>query len=307
MLGRSGPEVKSPEQIQVMRRAGALVGETLELVRESVRAGLTTAELDDIAERHIRAAGGVPSFIGVPGGHGAIDFPATLCISVNDQVVHGIPGSRVLADGDLVSVDCGAIVDGWHGDAAISVVVGSADGAASAEDLALVAATEASMWHGIAALRVGARLYDVGAAVEDYVTGIARPAALVGGGPGTGTGSSAGSATARPAYGIVEDYVGHGIGRSMHEDPQVPNYRVRAKGPRVAAGLCVAVEPMLTAGSAQTRTLDDGWTVVTVDGGRAAHWEHSVAVTARGPWVLTALDGGLAGLATVGLTPGALD
>jgi methionyl aminopeptidase len=297
MLGRSGPAVKSPDQIQVMRRAGALVGETLELVRESIRAGMTTAELDELAERHIRAAGGVPSFIGVPGGSGAIDFPASLCISVNDEVVHGIPGPRVIADGDLVSIDCGAIVDGWHGDAAISVLVGPAP---TAEDVALVAATEQSMWHGIAALRVGGRLYDVGAAVEDYVVGLA---------PSTSAAPSASSPSGSlgHSYGIVEDYVGHGIGRSMHEDPQVPNYRVRTRGPKIAAGLCVAVEPMLTAGSADTRTLADGWTVVTEDGGRAAHWEHSVAVTTRGPWVLTALDGGAAGLAAVGSAPGGLD
>jgi methionyl aminopeptidase len=283
MLGRTGPDVKSPEQIQLMRRAGALVGETLELVRESVRPGITTAELDQMAERHIRAAGGVPSFIGVPGGPGAPDFPASLCISVNDQVVHGIPGPRSLAAGDLVSVDCGAIVEGWHGDAAISVIVG---GDGRADDVALVAATESAMWHGIAALQVGGRLHDVGAAVEDYVVGLA---------------------SAGPAYGIVEDYVGHGIGRSMHEDPQVPNYRVRTRGPKIAAGLCVAVEPMLTAGSARTRVESDGWTVVTADGGRAAHWEHSVAVTPRGPWVLTALDGGAAGLASVGAQPGGPD
>jgi methionyl aminopeptidase len=272
VLGRSGPDLKSREDIQKMRRAGALVGETLQLMRESARVGITTRELDEIAERHIRGGGGVPSFIGVPGGPGAPDFPATLCISVNDQVVHGIPGDRVLADGDLVSIDCGAIVDGWHGDAAISVVVGTA----SPEDTALVDSTATSMWRGIAALQVGGRLYDVGAAVEDYVSALPS------------------------SYGIVEDYVGHGIGRSMHEDPQVPNYRVRTRGPRIQSGLCVAVEPMLTAGSPQTRTLDDGWTVVTVDGGRAAHTEHSVAVTERGPWVLTALDGGAAGLASVG-------
>jgi methionyl aminopeptidase len=285
------------------------VGETLELVRESIRAGMTTAELDELAERHIRAAGGVPSFIGVPGGPGAIDFPASLCISVNHEVVHGIPGPRVIADGDLVSVDCGAIVDGWHGDAAISVLVGPAP---TAEDVALVAATEQSMWHGIAALRVGARLYDVGAAVEDYVVGLASSTSAASSAAPTASSSAApaASSSAGPLghqYGIVEDYVGHGIGRSMHEDPQVPNYRVRTRGPKVAAGLCVAVEPMLTAGSADTRTLADGWTVVTEDGGRAAHWEHSVAVTARGPWVLTALDGGVAGLASVGSAPGGLD
>jgi methionyl aminopeptidase len=291
MLGRSGPGLKSREDIQAMRRAGVLVGETLELMRESARVGLTTGELDEIAERHIRAGGGIPSFIGVPGGPGAIDFPATLCISVNDQVVHGIPGSRVLADGDLVSIDCGAIVDGWHGDAAISLVVGTA----AAEDLALIESTATSMWHGIAALQVGGRLYDVGAAIEDYVTSLV-PA------PGSASNGSAAGST----YGIVEDYVGHGIGRSMHEDPQVPNYRVRARGPKIATGLCVAVEPMLTAGTPTTRTLDDGWTVVTVDGRRAAHTEHSVAVTEAGPWVLTALDGGAAGLASVGAAPGHL-
>ncbi len=287
MLGRSGPDLKAPQDIQAMRRAGVLVGETLRLMQESVRAGLTTGELDQIAEKHIRDGGGVPSFIGVPGGPGAIDFPASLCISVNDQVVHGIPGSRVLADGDLVSIDCGAIVDGWHGDAAVSVIVGAPR---SAADVALVEATELAMWHGIAALQVGGRLYDVGAAIEDFVTGA----------------GAEGAAGAPAAYGIVEDYVGHGIGRSMHEDPQVPNYRVRSRGPKIAAGLCVAVEPMLTAGRPQTRTLDDGWTVLTVDGGRAAHWEHSVAVTEDGPWVLTALDGGAAGLAQVGATPGHL-
>jgi methionyl aminopeptidase len=285
MLGRSGPAVKSPAQIQLMRRAGVLVGETLELMRETVKAGLTTADLDQLAEQHIRAGGGVPSFIGVPGGPGVRDFPASLCISVNDQVVHGIPGPRVLADGDLVSIDCGAIVDGWHGDAAISVIVGASSGAAAAEDAALVEATELSMWHGIDALRTGNRLYDVGAGVEDFVVGL--------------------GAAGGPSYGIVEDYVGHGIGQSMHEDPQVPNYRVRTRGPKIAAGLCVAVEPMLTAGSAATRTLEDGWTVVTADGGRAAHWEHSVAVTPKGPWVLTALDGGVSGLAKIDAPAGA--
>jgi methionyl aminopeptidase len=281
-----GVEIKTPSQIETMRAAGLVVGETLALLRASARAGMTTGDLDALAAENIRAAGAKPSFL----GYGHPPFPATICVSVNDEIVHGIPGDRVIAEGDIVSIDCGAIVDGWHGDAAISVIVGadpSGGGAGTAEDRALVDATEQSMWHGIRALRPGARLYDVGAGVEDFVVGLA--------------------ANGGPSYGIVEDYVGHGIGRSMHEDPQVPNYRVRAKGPRVAAGLCVAVEPMLTAGSAQTRTLDDGWTVVTVDGGRAAHWEHSVAVTARGPWGLTARDGGAAGLGQLGETPGGLD
>src|SRR4051794_1540828 len=235
MLGRSGPAVKSPQQAQLMRRAGALVGETLELLRETVRAGLSTAELDQLAEQHIRSGGGVPSFIGVPGGPGVRDFPASLCISVNEQVVHGIPGARVLADGDLVSIDCGAIVDGWHGDSAITVVVGGEENGDPA-DLDLLRVTEESMWRGIAALAVGERLHAVGAAVEDTVLG------------------------AEVEYGIVEEYVGHGIGTEMHQDPQVPNYRVRDKGVRVRSGLVVAIEPMLTRGSPQTRVLADDWT-----------------------------------------------
>jgi methionyl aminopeptidase len=182
-------------------------------------------------------------------------------------------------DGDLVSIDCGAIVDGWHGDAAISLIVGGRL-AASARDLALIDATEASMWAGIAALAVGSALYDVGAAVEDCITEAAR----------------ADGAT----YGIVEDYVGHGIGTEMHQDPQVPNYRVRDRGPTVRSGVTVAIEPMITLGSAETDVLDDEWTVVTQDGSRAAHWEQSVAVTDAGIWVLTALDGGQKWLGALG-------
>ena len=187
--------------------------------------------------------------------------------------MHGIPGSRRLVEGDLVSIDCGAIVDGWHGDAAVSFVVGGRQ-AGSEDDLALIDATEESMWAGIAALRVGSPLFDVGAAVED---------AIVAAGQARDT-----------DYGIVEDYVGHGIGTEMHQDPQVPNYRVRDRGPTVRSGLTVAIEPMVTLGSAETRILADDWTVVTQDGGRAAHWENSVAVTEAGLWVLTALDGGQA-------------
>jgi methionyl aminopeptidase len=207
----------------------------------------------------------VPSFLGYHG------FTGSLCTSVNEEVVHGIPGSRVLAEGDLISIDCGAIVDGWHGDAAISVVVGGRD-AARPEDLELIDATEDSMWAGIAALAVGDSLYAVGAAVEDAIV-------------------EAAERDGRP-YGIVEDYVGHGIGTEMHQDPQVPNYRVREKGPTVRSGTTVAIEPMVTLGTAETRVLQDDWTVVTTDGSRAAHWENSVAVTAEGLWVLTALDGG---------------
>ena len=256
-----------------MRVAGLLVGETLALLQREVRAGLTTLDLDVLAEDHIRSHGGIPNFQLVPG------YRHTLCTSVNDEVVHGIPGGRVLVDGDLVSIDCGAEVAGWNGDAAVTVVVGGPS-AARPEDLALTAATEDAMWAGIAALAVGERLYAVGEAVEASVT--------------------AASAEHAHDFGIVEDYVGHGIGRTMHEDPQIPNYAVRDRGPLVRDGFAGAIEPMVTWGSPETRVLADDWTVVTTDGTRAAHWENSVAVTTEGLWVLTALDGGAERLAALG-------
>ncbi len=266
MIGRDRIQYKTPDQVRAMRRAGLVVGQTLALLRDAARVGMTTRDLDQIAEQEIRGAGATPSFLGYHG------FPATLCVSVNDEIVHGIPGERVLRDGDVVSIDCGAIVDGWHGDAALSVVVGTADPG----DQRLVETTEAAMWHGIAALATGRRLHEVGSAVEDLVE----------------SRSSDGGAVTASGYGIVEEYVGHGIGTQMHQDPQVPNYRVRDKGVRVRAGLVVAIEPMLTRGSAVTRVLGDDWTVVSADASRAAHFEHTVAVGEDGLWVLTALDGG---------------
>jgi methionyl aminopeptidase len=274
VFGRRGLDVKTPDQIRKMRVAGVVVGETLELIRGQVSDGVTTLDLDKAAEQYIRSRGATPSFLGYHG------FTGSLCVSVNEEVVHGIPGSRALSEGDLVSIDCGAIVDGWHGDAAISLIVGGRE-AGSAGDLALMDATEASLWAGIGALAVGSALYDVGGAVEDCIVEAAR----------------AGGAT----YGIVEDYVGHGIGTEMHQDPQVPNYRVRDRGPVVRSGVTVAIEPMVTGGSAQTDVLADEWTVVTTDGSRAAHWEHSVAVTDAGIWVLTALDGGQQRLGALGV------
>ena len=265
MFGRSRIEAKTPDQILRMRKAGLVVGQTLQLMAQTVRPGITTAKLDELAEEHIRGCGAVPSFLGYHG------FTGSLCTSVNDEVVHGIPGPRVLDEGDLISIDCGAIVDGWHGDAAISVIVGGRE-AGRPEDLELIDATEDSMWAGIAALAPGESLYAVGAAVEDSVV-------------------ASGERTGR-TYGIVEDYVGHGIGTEMHQDPQVPNYRVRDKGPTVRSGVTVAIEPMVTLGSPDTRLLQDEWTVVTTDSSRAAHWENTVAVTDGGLWVLTALDGG---------------
>jgi len=273
VFGRKGLDVKTPDQIRRMRVAGMVVGETLELIRGQARAGMTTGDLDRTAEDFIRSKGAAPSFLGYHG------FTGSLCVSVNEEVVHGIPGSRILRDGDLVSIDCGAIVDGWHGDAAISLIVGGPE-AAAANDIALMDATQASMWAGIAALAVGSPLYDVGAAVEDCIVDAARVDGVT--------------------YGIVEDYVGHGIGTEMHQDPQVPNYRVRDRGPVVRSGVTVAIEPMVTLGSAETDVLDDDWTVVTQDGSRAAHWEHSVAVTDAGIWVLTASDGGQERLEALG-------
>lgn len=278
MFGRERFALKDAQQVRAMRAAGLVVADALGAVREAARPGVTTAELDAVAAAVIADAGAVPSFVGVDGGPGVQPYPATTCISVNDEIVHGIPGDRVLEPGDVVSVDCGAILDGWHGDSAFSMVLDPADPA----DVALVETTEAAMWAGIAALATGDRLGVVGDAVE----ATARAA----------------SAAAGVRYGVVQEYTGHGIGREMHEPPTVLNYRSRERGPRVRPGLCVAIEPMLTRGSPATDELDDGWTVVTDDGSRAAHWEHTVAVTAGGIWVLTARDGGAARLAELGVT-----
>lgn len=273
LFGRERIEAKTHEQVVLMRAAGLLVGQTLDLMRDSVRPGMTTKELDALAEAHIRDGGGTPSFLGYHG------FTGTLCTSVNEEIVHGIPGTRVLEEGDLLSIDCGAIVQGWHGDAAISLVVGGRE-AGRPEDLELIDDTEASMWAGIAALRVGESLYAVGAAIEDSIT-------------------AAGEHRGRE-YGIVEDYVGHGIGASMHMDPQVPNYRVSGKGPKVVDATTIAIEPMVTLGDEANRVLQDDWTVVTNDGSRSAHWENTVAATEQGLWVLTAVDGGEAKLRELG-------
>ncbi|MCL8024218.1 type I methionyl aminopeptidase [Nocardioides bruguierae] len=271
-----GVEIKTPEQLLLMRRAGLVVGATLQLLSESVRPGMTTGELDAIAEDSIRSRGAVPSFLGYQG------FPGSICVSVNEEVVHGIPGDRVLAEGDLVSIDCGAIVEGFHGDAALSVVVGGAPSAADAE---LLRITQESMWRGIAAARDGGRVTDIGHAVESYVRSQ----------DATGT-----------ALGIVEDYVGHGIGTEMHLPPNVPNYGKPGRGPRLVPGLALAVEPMLTAGDPETDILEDEWTVVTADGARAAHFEHTFVLTEHGHWVLTALDGGEERLTALGATFGPL-
>jgi methionyl aminopeptidase len=284
VFGRERIEYKTPEQVALMRRAGIVVADALEALREAARPGLTTADLDVIAATVIGDAGATASFLGYEG------FPATVCISINDEVVHGIPGRRVLHDGDLVSIDCGAIVDGWHADAALSFVLGDGDPA----DHALVDVTHDALWAGIAALAYrDGRVGDVGDAVEHTV----EAARLAGG----------------FAYGIVEDYVGHGIGTAMHMAPDVRHRRPRgplallARGPRLVPGMVLAVEPMLTLGDPETHELDDGWTAVTDDGGWACHWEHTVALTPAGLWVLTAHDGGEAALTALGAPFGPLD
>jgi methionyl aminopeptidase len=251
-------ELKTPGEIDAMRTAGGLVARVLAAVSAAARPGVSTGELDALAEQVIRDGGGVPSFLGYHG------FPASICASVNEQIVHGIPSAaQVLADGDLISVDCGAIVEGWHGDAAVTLAVGTG----SPADLALSAATEKALHAGIAAVRAGGRLTDVSHAVQTAAEDAGRRDGV--------------------AYGIVAEYGGHGIGTSMHMDPFLPNHGAPGQGPRLVPGMALAVEPMLTAGSPETRELDDGWTVVTADGGRAAHWEHSVAVTEDGPRILT--------------------
>lgn len=275
IFGRERLPVKTPQQMLLMRRAGLVVGECLELLAESTHAGLTTRALDAIAEDFIRGHGGTPSFLGYYG------FPGTLCVSVNDEVVHGIPGDRVLEDGDLVSIDCGAIVQGWHGDAAVTLVVGG-DAAAREADLQLSDATRRALWAGIAALRPGIGIYDIGGAIEDSV--------------------HASSVSDGRQYEILDGYTGHGIGTEMHMEPTVYNERVRFHGPEVRRGATVAVEPMLTLGTHESHELADDWTVVTNDGARAAHWEHTVAVTDGGLWVLTAVDGGERELGRVGAT-----
>ncbi|MEO7060171.1 MAG: type I methionyl aminopeptidase [Lapillicoccus sp.] len=272
MFGRRQTPAKTTEQVLLMRVAGLLVGQTLELLQQECRAGMTTLGLDSLAEEFIRSHGGIPNFQLVPG------YSRTLCTSVNEEIVHGIPGDRVLRDGDLLSIDCGAEVDGWNGDAAVTLVVGGPEAGTEA-DRRLSTTTEDAMWAGIGALTVGERLYAVGDAVEASII-------------------AAGEEQSHD-YGIVEEYVGHGIGRTMHEDPQIPNYGVRDHGPVVKSGFTGAIEPMVTWGSAASRVLADDWTVVTTDGSRAAHWENSVAVTDAGLWVLTALDGGQARLGPV--------
>jgi len=248
---------KSRREIEKMRQAGRIVAEVLALVESELKPGVSTAHLDRLAERHIRSAGAVPSFKGY--GHRSNPFPASLCISLDEEVVHGIPGERTIREGQIVSVDAGAIYDGWHGDGARTFVVGPpANGVTE-----LVDTTRLAMMAGIAAAVPGAHLADISAAIED---------------------------AARPhGYGIVRQFVGHGIGTEMHQEPQVPNYRTGVRGMKLVPGICLAIEPMLTLGKSDVEVKPDGWTVVTSDGSLAAHFEHTIAVTESGPDILTTI------------------
>jgi len=245
--------LKSPEEIQRMRKAGRIVALTIERLMERVRPGMTTGDLDELAEKIIRKEGALPSFKGYRG------FPGTICTSVNDEIVHGIPGKRKLVPGDVLKLDVGCIWEGYHGDSAVSVFVG---GPPSEVAEKLVRVTEESLEAGIAQLKAGARLSDVGHAVQQVAEGA--------------------------GFSCVREYAGHGVGRALHEDPQVPNYGEPGRGPVVKPGLVVAIEPMVNVGDWRTRVLADDWTVVTRDKSLSAHFEHTVAITEEGTEVLTA-------------------
>ena len=271
--------LKSRVQIEKMAVAGELVAQVLDRLATEVKPGVTTAALDALAEEMIRGAGAVPSFIDVPGR--LAPYRHTLCVSIDDEIVHGVPGPRRIRDGQIVSVDAGAIVDGWHGDAARTFIVGDVP----EQTRRLVETTQRALYAGIAAASVGNYLTDISGAVEDI-------------------GRAAG-------YGIIRAFVGHGIGTEMHEEPQVPNYRTGSRGRRIEPGLCLAIEPMFTLGTHDVRVRNDGWTVITADGSLAAHWEHTIAITADGPRILTvspqaratAADAGQSGVRAVEALP----
>jgi methionyl aminopeptidase len=271
---------KTPAQLRSMVQPGLITAAALDAVRPLVRAGVTTAELDAAADRLIAERGAESNFKLVRGYH------HTTCISVNAQVVHGIPGSLVLQPGDIVSVDCGAQYQGWNGDSAVTFVVPDDERPELVERRTeLSRVTEGSMWAGIAAMATATHIGDLGTAIEGYIEAQ---------GP---------SAVSGETYGILREYVGHGIGRKMHEAPSVFNYRTPDASAEIRSGLVLAIEPMVTAGGDATFIEDDDWTVTTVDGTDGSHWEHSVARHDAGIWVLTAADGGAAGLAPFGITP----
>lgn len=245
--------IKSPNEIELMADAGKIVAEVHELLRERIKPGITTIELDEIAERHIKGCGAEPSFKGYGG------FPSSICASVNEQVVHGFPSKRALEEGDIISLDIGAYYKGYHGDAAKTHGVGNI----SAEDKRLIEVTRQSFYEGLKFAKVGFRLSDMSHAVQAYVE--------------------------ENGFSVVRDFVGHGVGASLHEDPQIPNYGPPGKGVRLQEGMVLALEPMVNAGSYHVRVLGDGWTAVTVDGKKSAHYEHTIAITKDEPRLLTCI------------------
>ncbi len=273
-FGQPKVQYKTIDQMRLMRKAGLVLANALDEAVAAAVPGARTGDLDTAFAKVLAQADATSNFLGYYG------FPATICVSVNEEVVHGIPGERTLQDGDILSIDGGCIIDGWHADSARTVIVGPADPA----DVRLSEVTEAAMWRGIAALASGTHVGDVGGAIDDYVHSVDGP-----------------------ALGILEDYVGHGIGTEMHQAPDVLNYRTSHRGPKIRSGLCLAIEPMLVRGSIDTAVLSDDWTVVTTDRSRASQWEHSVAVHDGGIWVLTAHDGGAKRLGELGVTAVPLD
>lgn len=266
MFRSRGIEIKTDDQLRLMRRAGLVVVELLDAIVAEVRPGVTLRELDQVGREVLAHHGATSNFLEYGAdSHGLGGFKGVVCLSRNDVIVHGMPSDEPLADGDTLSIDGGAILDGWHGDAARTVQVGTPTPAHQA----LSEVTEGALWAGIAAARLNGRIGDIGAAVESYV----RRAP---GGP----------------YGIVREYVGHGIGTQMHQSPDVPNFGRAGKGPRITRGMALCLEPMLTLGDPENTVLDDDWTVVSLDGSPAAHWEHMITCTATGVWVMTARDGG---------------
>ena len=259
--------LKNLDQLKLMRKAGLVVAEALELIKTEIAPGTTTNHLNEIAVNHLKKMNAKSNFLNYHG------YPAVICASVNDEIVHGIPNDRKIEDGDIVSIDFGAIVEGWHGDSAFSVVAGNAD----PEDLKLLATCEESMWRGIAAARVGGKLTDISSAIEQYINSQGK-------------------------YGILREYGGHGIGTAMHEDPHILNFGAPGMGPQLEVGIALAIEPMITRGSQKTKVLDDDWTVVSQDGSRGAHFENTFALMPDGkPFVLTALDGGKSQLSRFGV------
>lgn len=243
--------LKSPQEIEKMAKAGRIVAEVLQSLADMVKTGVTTRDLENAAEERIRTLGGIPAFKGYRG------YPASVCTSVNEQVVHGIPSARRLRDGDIISIDLGVYLDGFYGDAAITVPVGTVD----RQTAELMRATEEALYLGIRKAVEGNRLYDISSAIQRHVE--------------------------ESGFSVVRLFVGHGIGRELHEEPQVPNYGVAGQGPRLKSGMTLAIEPMVNAGTHEVRILDDGWTAVTVDGKKSAHFEHTVVVTPDEPIILT--------------------